>query len=143
RRAEARRTMEDAMASLTEAIDKWPGRPDLRLQMLRIHNVLGTMLLGAGDQASALEQYRMALSIGEGLLASRPKDLVLKRDLADCYTSLGRYYERYDPAQARDWYQRDLEIWTEWPRLCVSNRVDQARRDEAARNVARCTARTG
>ena len=58
-----------------------------------------------------------------------------KRDDA----ALGRFYEPHDPLQARQWYRKDLDIWTNWPRIAPSSHYDQARRETAVRNLARCS----
>ena len=110
RRGEAVKTMEEALRVLTEAAASLPWRPDLRLKMIRIHNELGTMLLGMGDARQALVEYRKALAIAQELLPQRPEDLVLRRDLADCYTRLGRYYEKLDRKQAPEWYKKARNI---------------------------------
>ena len=100
----------------------------------------GAMLSGMGKPAEALKEYREGVAIGEALLPAQPNDLALRRDLADCYASIGRYYEKQDPLQAREWYQKDLATWTEWPRYAVSGRFDQARRERAMANLAGCAA---
>jgi hypothetical protein len=99
------------------------------------------MLAASGESRQALDHLRTALSAGQSLLASHPNDLVLHRELANCYVGLGRYYEKDRPAEARQWYQKDLDIWTKWPRIAVPGRLDQVRRDEAAHNIARCDQR--
>ena len=41
--------------------------------------------------------------------------------------------------QARDWYQKSLDIWTMWPGSAPAAKMDQSRRERAARSVARCS----
>jgi hypothetical protein len=96
------------------------------------------MLLGAGNPDDALRHYQSGLAIGEALLPSRPDDPLLARDLADCHRSLGRFYERSDCAQARQWRQKELDTWTGWPRRFPSTSVDQSRRTEAILHLSRC-----
>lgn len=140
RHNEAAQTMLRATHLLAGAIQDWPWRTDLRLSLIRVHRQFGTMLLAMGKAAQALSQYRAGLAIAEELRPSRPQDLVLHRELADCYTSLGQYYERRDLKQAGEWYKKDLAIWSSWPRRAVSSRFDQGCREMAARNLARCAA---
>ena len=111
-----------------------------RRRLLRTYNSMGALLLDMDDPPGALESYRRALAIAQELLNSRPLDLVLRRDSADCYESLGHYFERRDWRQAREWYQKSLDIWTAWPRSAPSTRLDQNRRARTARWVAACDA---
>src|SRR5262249_28128272 len=138
---EAVKLMEDAITTLAGALDSWPWRADLRRLKIRVHTRFGAMLRDMGNPAEALKQYRTGLASAQAMVPERQQDLVLQRDLADCYRSLGRYYEKSDCLQARQWYQKDLDIWTAWPRLFPSSSVDQRQREEAARNYARCQER--
>src|SRR5262249_32880716 len=68
RSAEAAKTMESAIELLTHAIGNWPWRWDIRLQLLRVHNQFGAVLLSAGNSGEALRHYQDGLAIGEALL---------------------------------------------------------------------------
>jgi tetratricopeptide (TPR) repeat protein len=141
RRAEGVKIMESGIDSLEASLATWPWRVDLRLRLLRTHHWLGGVLLGGGNAGEALRHYQSALEIGQALLPERQQDPALLRDLADCYRSLGRFYEQRDCRQARDWHRKDLETWAEWPRHFPSTGVDQRRREGAARNLGRCAVR--
>ncbi len=121
-------------------MEREQGRSDMVLELLRIHNRIGEMSLAMRDYRAALDHYHEAVALGQDLLRSRPSDLVLYRDLADCYENLGRWYERRDRAQAREWYRKSLDIWSAWPRTAVSTSFDRQRREQAARAVSRCDA---
>ena len=101
------------------------------------------MLLAIGHRQDALDQYHRALEIAEGLRSTHETDLVLLRDLADCFSSIAKFYEATDRVEACRWYQNDLDIWSKWPRDAVSGSLDQNRRAEANRNIARCMRRSG
>lgn len=135
RRGEAVKTMERGVQLLTRLLQDWPWRADLRLQLLRLHNQFGAILADMDDAEDALKEYRGALAIGQAMLAERAHDLVVLRDLADCYVNLGRYYEKRDPNEARQWYKKDLDVWTEWPHHAISSSFDQGRRAQAARKL--------
>jgi hypothetical protein len=77
------------------------------------------------------------------LATAIPSNLVSRRDLADTYEAVGKYYENRDWPQARAWHQKSLDIWTAWPQFTHSGRMDQARRIKAADAVARCERRLG
>ena len=94
---------------LIEAAASLPWRPDLR-RRLRVHNEFGTMLLGMGDAPERSWSIARHWRYAQELLPQRPEDLVLRRDLADCYTRLGRYYEKLDRKQAAEWYNKARNI---------------------------------
>jgi tetratricopeptide (TPR) repeat protein len=141
RRAEAEATMKSALDVLENAAARWPWRTGVRLQLLRVHNAYGSMLARLADRAPALVQFRNAVAIGEALLPERPQDPVIRRDLADAYANLGKYWEPRDVSQARSWYQKELALWSDWPRRIVTGRLDQSRRELAARNLSRLAGR--
>ena len=89
------------------------------------------------ERDRAIGQYRTGVAIGEEALLKHPRDLVLRRDLADLYTALGRCYESFDAKQAAEWYRKDFGIWSEWPRLATSTGFDRDRRTASFRNIAR------
>jgi tetratricopeptide (TPR) repeat protein len=135
RRSEAVKTMESTIQLLTDTVREWPWRTDIQLHLVRVHNQYGRMLADMGDVRGALVHLESAVGIAERLQQTRPQDMVVQRDIADCYTSLGVYYEHRNPAKAREWYAKDLDIWSRW-RLASS--MSRQRREQAIRNVARC-----
>jgi tetratricopeptide (TPR) repeat protein len=134
----------EALAALRSAIgmreglvrhDPW--RFAVRQRLVRGYNQMGSLLLDMGDAAGALEYRRRALALAEELAASIPSNLLSRRDLADTYEGLGRYYEGRDWRAARAWHQKSLDLWIAWPGFAVSGRMDQARRVRAEQAVAR------
>ncbi len=123
-----------------------PERTDERLWLLRIHNQIGELLLGSGDTNGAIEEHRQALRIVEELLPSHPEEPELRRDQADCFEGLGRVYaalgERQGRAEqwreARDWYQKSLDVWAHWTTWAASSVFNTRREEAASKAVARC-----
>jgi tetratricopeptide (TPR) repeat protein len=112
---------------------------NLRQTLLSIHQRMGTLFEEMSDRAAALESHRRALAVAEDM-AKGPADPLVRRDLADCYENLGRCHEGYDWRQALAWYQKSLNVWTEWPNTPPSTRVDQMHRERAFRAVNKCAA---
>jgi tetratricopeptide (TPR) repeat protein len=140
RHDEAMRLLESTIRLLAGEIATLAWRTDLRLQLLRVHNQYGTMLVHMLRSDEALLQYRSALSVAQQLLTERPQDLIVRRELADCYRNLGRFHEVRNRSEARTWYQRELGIWSGWPRRVSMGGLDQRRREEAAHDLARAAA---
>jgi eukaryotic-like serine/threonine-protein kinase len=141
RGGEAVEVMNRAVEILEATLTKWPWRVDLRLLLHRIHNGFGELLAKLGNRPRALEQYRSALVVGTALLPERPEDPVLRRELAKTYKNLREYYEPSDCLQAREWRQKEIDVWVEWPRRFPTSAFDQSRREEAVRSLTRCTVR--
>jgi tetratricopeptide (TPR) repeat protein len=105
-----------------------------QLDLVRARNRMAEILLARGDRARALEQHREALAIAESLTAAKSDHLLARRDLADTYEALGRYYETEDRPQAAAWYRRSLAIWSEWS---PSTPMDQRRRERVGRILSK------
>jgi tetratricopeptide (TPR) repeat protein len=137
KRAEAVQTMENAIELLKGSSRRFPWRVDLKRSLVRIHTRFAGILLEMKERDRAIGIYRTGVAIGEEAVPKHPRDSVLRRDLADLYAALGRCYESFDASQAAQWYRKDLEIWSEWPRVATSTNFDQGRRAAALRNIAR------
>jgi tetratricopeptide (TPR) repeat protein len=105
-----------------------------RLDLIRARNQMAGILVARGDRVGALEQYRQMLSMGEAMVAAKPDHLLARRDLADTYEALGRYYETEDRQQAAAWYRKSLAIWSAWT---PSTRMDQRRREHVGRSLSK------
>ena len=153
RRAEALQAMEKALQLQESLADTEPSMSELRELVLRMHNHLGDILLGTRDFERARDQHRLAIAIGEVMLASRPSDLVVRRDLADTYEALARVGVRRAENQrlgrgariaqwreARSWYQKSLEVWNEWPKWGISSAFDSRRKAGVLKSIAKCDA---
>jgi len=110
----------------------------IRQQLLRGYNQMAALLLATGDVVAARAQHIQAVALAEELVTAVPGNLLARRDLADTYEAFGRYFEGRDWSQSRAWYQKSLDIWTDWPRLAPAGRMDKARRLNAQLFVARC-----
>jgi hypothetical protein len=95
--------------------------------LLRGYNGLASLLLATGDDPGALKQHLQAVALAEELAAAIPDNLLARRDLADTYEAFSKYLERHDQSQSRAWVQKSLAIWTDWPRIAHSGRMDQSR----------------
>ena len=137
RRREALDALRSALRIRQEFYRQDPGHFVIRQQMLRGHIQMAGLLLTSGDSAGALEQNRQSVEMAEQLALAIPSNLLARRDLADAYESMGNYFQSRDRAQARLWYQKSFDLWTEWPRLAHSGRMDQARRLRAQHLLAR------
>jgi hypothetical protein len=135
---EAREALNSAMRLREDLYRQDPEHFVLRQILLRGHIQMAGLLSAMRDDAGALEQNRQAVALAEELSAAIPTNLLARRDLADAYESLGRYFEHGDSAQARAWYQKSLDLWTAWPTFAHTGRMDQARRRQAQQAVARC-----
>lgn len=137
RRQEALDALRSALKIREQLAREDPGHFVIRQQLLRGHIQMAGLLLDSGDAAGALEQNEQSVQMAEELAAAIPTNLLARRDLADAYESFGNYLRSRDRTQARAWYQKSLDVWTEWPRFAHSGRMDQARRLRAQQLLAR------
>jgi len=128
-----------------------PANLQIRSDLYVALNAMAGTLLDARNVAEAGDSYRQALTMAEATAASRPNDLSWQWRLADSYSAFGRHYaaQASDPKSrlaerianwrlARDWRQKALGVWDEWPKHAVSNSFNLTRREQAARAVAQC-----
>jgi tetratricopeptide (TPR) repeat protein len=79
--------------------------------LVRAHNQMGALLQDLGDRAGALDHRRTALKLAEEIAARRPDNLIARRDLADTYAGLARYYVCEDRRTASDWSSKSQASW--------------------------------
>ena len=152
-RAEALQVMREAVQLQERLVRAEPSLSELRELLLRMHNHLGDILLDTGDFDGASDQHRRAIGVAEVMLASRPNDPVLRRDLADTYEALARVSVRRaeDPRpgdvariarwrEARSWYEKSLNVWNDWPKWGISSAFDSRRKARALESIAKCDA---
>jgi tetratricopeptide (TPR) repeat protein len=102
------------------------------------HLEWGDLLLAKRDRIGARQHYETALRLAEKAIVAQPEPMQLRRELADCYERLGEFHHSaHEWTQAREWYAKSLDIWTNWTKWGVSSIYDQARRKQAAQLVAR------
>ena len=138
RRAEAVELLRRNAETLKRLAAIDTSRTDPRRELLWVDDQLAELLAETGKRSVALECYREAVALAEGLAQAQPSDLAVRRDLADTYEGLGRYFEARDWRQARDFHRKSLEIWNAWPHTPGAAHAAYGRRDRAARAVARC-----
>ncbi|MGH9753705.1 MAG: protein kinase domain-containing protein [Blastocatellia bacterium] len=114
---------------------------------------LADLSLETGDSGGALERYREASAMAESSLTAHPTDAYARWRLADSYTGLGQYHTTLGSdirspaaerlAHWRDaclWRRKALELWDSWNQYGVSSIFNAAKREQAARSLARCEA---
>jgi serine/threonine protein kinase len=114
---------------------------------------IGEALTTIGDAAGALDDYRKALPIFEGLVTRSPANAKKRADLALTYYDLGlgqlklasadrglREHSSDHWREARDYYQKSLNIWQEMKNQGTLSGAYAGKPDELARVIARCNA---
>ncbi|HMV87472.1 MAG TPA: serine/threonine-protein kinase [Blastocatellia bacterium] len=151
-----------------QAGDKQSARQNLRLvqQALRSKSTLspgtsnhhfyletGKLLLEMNEAEEALEYFRQSLPLIQKALSAPDADLLEQVYLADCYAGFGKYHAlsaaRADAPvakqisawqEARNWYQKSLAVWQDWPKKAPSSVFNQRRAAVAAQALADCEA---
>ncbi len=146
-----------ALNHLREAQAVWrtlateqPAEFSVKAQHFDLQQVLAEALCAQGDVDAALVALREALTFAEAERAAKPDDVRTLWRLADCCQRFGQIYEtaarrakkpderRTAWKQARDWYQKNVRLWSEWPRYASPNIFSNTRRETALRAFARC-----
>jgi tetratricopeptide (TPR) repeat protein len=104
-----------------------------------------------GDVPGALTNAQQAKTIDEALVAAGPKNIVARSNLALIYSQLGKVHtviasKTGTPAkqqiehwrEARDWYQKGLDIYQDMKSKGTLSGADASKPEEVAREVARC-----
>jgi serine/threonine protein kinase/tetratricopeptide (TPR) repeat protein len=112
---------------------------------------LGESLVATGDVPEALRHIREALAVFEAAAASGSKDRYVSSGLADCYFALGMAYSTLAAKakgtaarktkgwqEARAWYQKSSEIWTEKRTRGSLDRSESDTAESAAQGIAKC-----
>jgi tetratricopeptide (TPR) repeat protein len=119
-----------------------PARMDLQQGMLSVDCHLCDLERVLGYTAQAGESQKQALAGMERLAASR-SNLLVMREFANCYETFGRLAaqlgrisarpEQWE--QARAWYRKSADIWTEWQARGVGDPPSFPRKDAALREM--------
>jgi hypothetical protein len=115
-----------------------------RFELARYQRAVGLAQASAGDGAASLESLGKALATTEALAAANPASADFRAavaldqlDLGRANASLARW------RQARSWFQKSLDGWTELKRSGFLQQPDSGRIDEATRGVAQAAAALG
>jgi len=147
--AAALKRLRDAQAVWQTLADEQPNEFSVKEGNCVLQQILAEALQAQGDFDGALTALGAALAFAEAEKAAKPEDVKALWRLADCYQRFGACYEAQASRarqpeqrlaarqQARDWYQKSLRQWDEWPRLAVSSVFNTARRDRVAQSLAR------
>ncbi len=143
--------LNQALENLQELTAKNPSNAELQGDLHATLTALADALTETGERAKALDYGSQSLALAEKMVAANPADLYAQWRLAKSYSGLGRYHESLASSpksrlaervanwrQARDWRQKALGVWDEWPKHAVSNSFNLTRREQAAHAVAQC-----
>jgi len=121
----------ELLAKRDPADQRFPEDLGLALRTLADHR------LEMGDTAGAERDLQRSLGLLEPLYQANSRNLILLRDLADCYQGFGDLSaSRSNWRQALGWYQKSLDLWGRWKQVGASSVYDRQRHDLAARLVA-------
>lgn len=122
-----------------------------RIDTIQLYNAMGDVLSKKREVKEAKENYQKALSLVGTWLASEPGSKAGKRFLANDSAALGNLYAmvgadaktRADAQakswrEARDWYQKSLDVWQGMRVQGILNPADSNKPDEISREIARC-----
>jgi serine/threonine protein kinase len=114
---------------------------------------LGESLVAAGDLGEALQHIREALAVFQSAAASGSKDRYVSSGMADCYFAYGMVYSALADKtkgsgaqqtkrwhEARAWYQKSLDIWTEKRTGGSLDGSERETAERAAQGIAKCDA---
>jgi len=114
---------------------------------------LAGISLAMEDLAGAEEHCRLALAIADAGVAAHPSDPGSLWRLADSYSSFGTLHAviASHPAlpptnkieawrESRAWHQKAFDVWDGWSQHSISTAFNTAKRDRAAKSIARCNA---
>ena len=125
--------------------------PQFRQNLVTFHGEIGELLLESGEPAAARTHFEKALQIAMALHSAQPTRMIMRRHLADCYERMGSVSRtlaaslklsperrRQHWHQARSWYRRSEDLWSQWEALAISSVFDQRRRSRASQLILEC-----
>ena len=125
--------------------------PQFQQNLVTFHGEIGELLVEEGDTAAARSHFDKAMQVAMALHSAQPNRMIMRRNLADCYERMGflsrtlasslklsRDRRRQHWHEARSWYQRSEDLWSQWEALAVSSAFDQRRRSQASQAILEC-----
>jgi tetratricopeptide (TPR) repeat protein/tRNA A-37 threonylcarbamoyl transferase component Bud32 len=125
--------------------------PQFRQSLVTFHGEIGELLLENGEPAAARKHFEKALQIAMALHSAQPSRMIMRRHLADCYERMGllsrtlaassklsRERRQQHWHQARSWYRRSEDLWSQWEAHAVSSVFDQRRHSRASQLILEC-----
>jgi serine/threonine protein kinase len=128
----------EAAGQLRRAIDAFQklairGWPAARRCVGAALNRRASHRMEMGDAAGAKADFRQSEEILVALFQQNPNNLLILRDLADCYRAQGDFAAHRSRWQdARLKYQKSLDLWESWTKIGKSSVYDQRQRQLAA-----------
>ena len=110
--------------------------------MSRGHRALGDAKLALGDDTSAHESYRQALTNTQELIQRAPSSRQFQREHAEALEALGLYYLELSKSrrelrqEARTWLAKGLEIWQGWKQQKIGEPYAGRRESRVAALIA-------
>jgi non-specific serine/threonine protein kinase/serine/threonine-protein kinase len=140
-----------ALQFFEQLVAKDQNNADFRRQQGLTYLKISTFMSDTGDVPGALTNAQQAKTIDEALVVAGPKNIVARSNLALIYSQLGKVHtviasKTGTPAkqqiehwqQARDWYQKGLDIYQDMKSNGTLSGTDASKPDEVAREIARC-----
>ena len=106
-----------------------------QLMGVALHN-RASMFLRVGDFRSAEQDIQRSEELLAALYQQNPNNLMILRDLADCYRARGNlaaHLSHWEDATRN--YQKSLDLWQRWLQIGKSSTYDQRQRALAAWRV--------
>src|ERR1051326_162634 len=141
----------EALGVFQELQQADPDNTETQYQLGLTRRNMGEALTKSGDAKGSLDSYGQAAVVFETLAARSPANAKTRADLAVTYDDLGRSQFQLaqgtstaqaanDCRQARDWYQKSLEIWQDLKSQGTINSAGARNAEELAREIAKCDA---
>jgi serine/threonine protein kinase len=134
-----------------EIVTSDPGNALARTNFAFSGESMGESLVALGDVPEALRHIREALGIFEAAFANGSRDRYVYTGLADCYFAYGladsalavdakgsAVHRTRSWQEARAWYQKSADIWTEKRIRGSLDRAESETAEEAAQGIAKC-----
>jgi serine/threonine protein kinase/tetratricopeptide (TPR) repeat protein len=113
---------------IEQTLKVFPDNADIQLELGTAYSQQARVLNGMNESREAVERYRKAVALREGVLARRPSDVLIRRNLMITYGNLGAtlgsplFNNLGDAAGAREYYGKALAIARD---LAKADRNDQ------------------
>jgi eukaryotic-like serine/threonine-protein kinase len=146
----ALKTALQAREILRELSMRDPSNTQIQRDLYATLNKLGEILIETSNYSDALDNYQRILAMTQKWADARPSDLYARWQLADSYSNFGDYHsvlavqaspenesiENWE--QARNWYQKSLNVWNNWPKSTSAALFCANNRQRIVQAMARC-----